>query len=77
MSEHTEQIAALYEQLATSAAGKHLIEWIEKTTKETREHAGKSEPTKAWGELRFADGMTEVLTHITQMRSMKPRRKAS
>lgn len=70
MSDHADQVAALYKQLAQSEGGKHLIAWIEQRAKSKREQASKSEPIPAWGELRFADGLDDVRDHITQMANL-------
>lgn len=70
MSEKSEAVGALYQHGADSDFGKHLLNWIEETAAARRKRAGKSEPIPAWGELRFADGLDEVITHIMQMCSM-------
>lgn len=67
MSEHTDQIGAAYRQLAESPGGRLLLEWINESVAARRKNASKSEPIPAWGELRFADGLEEVKTHIDQM----------
>lgn len=67
MSENSDRIASMYKQLIKSEGGKNLLEWIEKTSNSRRKAAGKLEPVPSWGELKFADGLDEVKTHIQQM----------
>lgn len=64
MSEKTDKLTALYERLAQSEEGQHLMNWVEKSAQQIRKDASKSKPIEAYGELRFADGMDYVLEAI-------------
>lgn len=70
MSERGDKIAAAYKQLAESSGGKLLLDWINESAPERRRNASRLEPTPAWGELKFADGLEEVKKHIIQMGSL-------
>ena len=70
MSEKTDKLHAAYVQLSESEGGKHLLSWIEKTADDKRKNASKSQDT-AFGELKFADGLEEVATHIKQMLTLR------
>lgn len=55
-----------YKQLIKSEGGKRLEAWIKETANEKRKNASKSQDT-AYGDLRFADGIEYVLSHIKTM----------
>jgi hypothetical protein len=62
-----DQLAKMYEEFSKSPVGLHLLSWIKETANTKRESAGRLEPIPAWGQLKLADGIEEVASHISSM----------
>lgn len=69
MTEKSEKLQAAYAQLADSEGGKNLMVWMSEFAIAKRRNAGKLEPVQAWGELKSADAVEEIVNHINVMRT--------
>lgn len=62
-----EKVQNAYAQLMATEGFKNLEKRMSESATDKRRDAGKLEPTTAWGELKFADGIEYVLQHIRVM----------
>lgn len=70
MSQRTEQLAELYKNFVKTAVFTQLDSSLKAEAELRRRNASKLEPVQSWGELRFADGVEWVLTHIKSQQSL-------